>query len=308
MNPLDNTFRNTKILVLLFIAQLQSATMRLFPRSILGSLGSVISPKKGKDKGAGQDAAAPSVPAAGKDIPTPSIPVVGNDLPTPSVPGIANDIPTPNVTDLHKDSPTSSAAGAAKGTPVPSAAGAESASDRNVNPSIFTTFVTVSVTDISTVTSADVTVTIVQHDLATVATTAPTTVTVIQHTLATVGTTVATTIIKTKSVTPSTEHIAAAHSTAPLPPAVAAMPTAKKHVDPAVVLSVIFGLIILGLLGAVCLLVTRSRRRAAKAKQTTGKKTYAEEFEWPRQRPVEMDDIKKKDEWGPVQKDARGVV
>ncbi|KAF6224726.1 hypothetical protein HO133_009919 [Letharia lupina] len=279
--------------------------MRLFPRSILGSLGSVTSPKKGKDKGAGQDAAAPSVPGAGKDIPTPSIPGVGNDLPTPSVPGIANDIPTPNVTDLHKDSPTSSAAGAAKGTPVPSAAGAESASDRNVNPSIFTTFVTVSVTDISTVTSADVTVTIVQHDLATVATTAPTTVTVIQHTL---PTTVATTIVKTKSVTPSTEHIAAAHSTAPLPPAVAAMPTAKKHVDLAVVLSMIFGLITLGLLGAVYLLVTRSRRRAAKAKQTTGMKTYAEEFEWPRQRPVEMDGIKRNDEWGPVQKHARGVV
>ena len=151
--------------------------------------------------------------------------------------------------------------------------------------------------------------TIVQHDLATVATTALSKFTSVQHDLTTVATTVPSTILTTKTVTPSTSQTTAAHTTAALPPAVqeSAIPVAKKHAEPGVVLSIIFGLTIMGLLGVICLLVIKLRR-LTRAKQTAGMKTYAEEFDWPQQRPVEMNDIGRKDEWGPKQKEAWGMA
>ena len=283
--------------------------MKLFPRSVLGSLGSILSPKKEKSKGAGKDTAEPSVPGNGKDIPTPSAPGIVSGLPTPSIPGIADDIPTPSVTGLDKDIPTPSAAVAAKGTPAPNVVGPGSTIDGNVSTSTVTTSVTVSVTDTSTVTSADVTVTIVQHDLATVATTASNTVTRVQHDLTTVAMTVPSTILTTKTVTPSTSQTTAAHTTAALAPAIqeSAIPVAKKHAEAGVILSIIFGLTIMGLLSVICFLVIKLRR-LARAKQIAGMKTYAEEFNWPQQRPVEMSDIGRKDEWGPKQKEAWGIA
>ena len=267
--------------------------MKLVPRSVLGSLGSVLSPRKDKDKDVGKDAAAPSVPAIGNDVPTPSVLDVGKDIPTPSIPGIESDLPIPNVTKIDKD------------TPTPSLPGTDSTIDGNGTPSTVTTSITVSVTDTSTVTSAAVTITIIQHDLATVATTAPTTITAVQHDLATVAATVPTTIVTTKLAKPSTTQIAAAHTTAAPMPATSAVltPTAKKHAEPAVVVSVVFGLMIMALLGLICFLALKLRR-VAKTKPTVGMKTYAEEYDWPQQRPVELNDIERKDEWGPKQKEA----
>ena len=86
-----------------------------------------------------------------------------------------------------------------------------------------------------------------------------------------------------------------------------AIPIAKKHADPAIVVSIIFGLIVLGLLGLIVFLVMKIHR-LTKTKQTDNMKSYAEEFNWPRQRPVELSDIGRKDEWGDKQKEAWGVV
>ncbi len=66
-------------------------------------------------------------------------------------------------------------------------------------------------------------------------------------------------------------------------------------------------MMIMGLLGVICFLLLKLRR-VAKTKPTVGMKTYAEEFEWPQQRAVELNDIERKDEWGPKQKEAWGVA
>ena len=151
--------------------------------------------------------------------------------------------------------------------------------------------------------------TIVQHDLATVATTASDKITVVQYDTATVTTSVPTTIVTTQLITLSTTETAAAHTTAALPPAIqeSGFPIAKKHAEPAVFLSVVFGLIVLGLLGLMFFLIMKLRR-STRAKQTVGMKKYAEEFNWPQQRQVELSDIGRKDEWGPKQKEAWGVA
>lgn len=280
--------------------------MKLISRSALGPLGSILAPRKDKDRGAGKDTAAPSVPGIGKDVPSSSAPQQGSDVPTPSIPGIAgieSDLPTPSVTELDKGIPTPSATGAAKDTSAPSTPGADSATDGSLQPSTVTTSITVSVTEISTVTSADVTVTIVQHDLATVATTAPTTVTSVQHDLGTAATAVPT--ATTAMVGPSTQQNA--HTTAVPLPAVSAIPTLKKHTEPAVVVSIVFGVVILGLLGIILFLVMKVRRMA-KLRPTIGMKTYAEEFNWPQQRAVDMDDLRRNSECGPKQEEAWGVA
>ena len=303
LSPPTSTLHKIKIII--FNNQ-QIAPMKLLPRFFAESFGSILSPRKKKDKDVGKDIAAPTVSAGGKDIPSPGVSGISSDIPSLSVPAIGDNIPIPSNTSLDKDIPTPSAAGAAKGTPASPTAGADSTTNGNASPSTVTTSITVSVTDTSTVTSATATFTVIQHDLATVATTAPTTVTVLHHDLATVSITVPTTIVTTHLVTPSTKPIKAAHTTAAFLPAGSAVPTAKKHAEPALIVSIIFGLIIMGLLGVIFFLIVRLRRMA-KAKTTVGMKTYAEEFDWPQPRPVESDDIKRKDEWGLKQKEMWGL-
>ena len=275
--------------------------MKLFSRSLVGSL---FSPKKDKDEGAKKDLdpAAPSVPAIGKDggdgknTAAPSVPGVGKDIPTPAMPGIGSDIPKPAITDLDKDLPT------------PSAARPDPASDGKASPPTVTTTVTVSVTQTRTITSALSTFTVVQHDLGTVATTVPTTLTLVSPDPATERTSVPTTLATTDFVTVSTKPTPPSHpSAAHLPTASGAQATAKKHVEPAIIASVVFGLLTLGLLGVICFLVLKVRRMA-KTRPTVGVKTYAEEFEWPQPRAMETDGVGRKDEWGPKQKEAWGVA
>lgn len=69
----------------------------------------------------------------------------------------------------------------------------------------------------------------------------------------------------------------------------------KKSVEPAVVVSVVFGLVILGLLGVICFLVLKYRR-LAKAQLKTPTKRYADEFEWPQATAVEGE----REAWGVV--------
>ena len=51
-------------------------------------------------------------------------------------------------------------------------------------------------------------------------------------------------------------------------------------------------------------------RRVAKAKEkaTVGMKTYAEEFDWPLPRPIELNDIEWKPKAGSKQKEAGGMA
>lgn len=229
--------------------------MRLFPRSVLGSIGSVFSPKNGKDKEPGKDTSAPSIPAVGNDVPTPNIAGIVSDLPTPNIPGAAKEIPTP----------------------IP---------------------------------SASITETVTAHDLATFVSTIPSTKTLTQHEQTTISTMVPTTVIIVTTHTPLASPSSAHRTPTPLP-------VANPHLAPTAILSIVLSLMVVGLLSALIFLMIKYRRLSkSNAAAGSSRKRFADEFEWPQGVPVQKErdegdgkgGVGRKDEWGPKQKEAWGVV
>ena len=207
----------------------------------------------------------------GEDKAAPSLPPLsGKNIPGPSVTNVENDLPKPKSKDTSDPGTTEAAV---KDDPTAMSMSSSSRKDGEAKLTTITTSTgcTASITHTKTVTSATVTktVTTIRHDIVT--------------------------ITKTDPISKSTKPISTQH-TLPAVPA-----TSKKRVDPAIIISVVFGLLILGLLAAVAFLVLKCRR-LAKAKAAAGEKTYAEEFEWTEDGRIVKENEEGKgvavDEWG----------